>query len=351
MDEARVEPTDGEVKDAVIESLKGVDLLTVTKKSLREKVECLHGWNLGSRKHLINETLEVFLEAQSKQEAELDAQSSDNDDNDDNDSDLKVETKKEKGKGKGGFGAEVQLSTELSELLEGKITLPRTQVTKQVWAYIKANKLQNPKNGREILTDAALEKVFKRKKVDMFLMTKLLSQHMKSVSQLQEESTALSGGLDSSEEEDDGEVEDDAEEIELKRRKLLKERRHKIVPGKGSEWGRSRSFSHKEGLDADQRKRKREAGKKRSKEEEVTGRGLQTPLRLSKGLGDILGVYELSRPQVVKKMWEYIKEKGLQNPKDKREIFLDKPFQKLFQTEKCTMFTMNIHLKEHLSSL
>lgn len=53
--------------------------------------------------------------------------------------------------------------------------MQRTEVTKQMWVYIKAHDLQNPNNKREILCDEKLEKLFKRKKVDMFKMTKLLS--------------------------------------------------------------------------------------------------------------------------------------------------------------------------------
>lgn len=57
--------------------------------------------------------------------------------------------------------------------------LPRTEVTKRIWIYIKENNLQNPNNRREILCDDKLEKIFKRKKIDMFQMTKVLSTVMK----------------------------------------------------------------------------------------------------------------------------------------------------------------------------
>lgn len=56
--------------------------------------------------------------------------------------------------------------------------LPRTEVTKRIWVYIKENNLQNPNNKREILCDDKLEKIFKRKKIDMFQMTKVLSTVM-----------------------------------------------------------------------------------------------------------------------------------------------------------------------------
>ena len=73
-----------------------------------------------------------------------------------------------------GFAAPVVVSYDLEQFL-GQRTIPRTEVTKQIWAYIKQNELQNPQNRSEILCDAKLEKLFKRKKVKMFTMTKLLS--------------------------------------------------------------------------------------------------------------------------------------------------------------------------------
>ncbi len=75
---------------------------------------------------------------------------------------------------RGGFAAPVVLSYELSEFM-GERVVPRTSVTKKLWEYIKEKNLQNPANKREILCDAVLEKVLKRKKVMMFQMTKIVS--------------------------------------------------------------------------------------------------------------------------------------------------------------------------------
>jgi len=58
--------------------------------------------------------------------------------------------------------------------------MPRTQVAKKLWAYIKRKKLQDLKNRRMINADAALKAVFRGKnKVSMFEMTKLVSKHLK----------------------------------------------------------------------------------------------------------------------------------------------------------------------------
>ena len=62
----------------------------------------------------------------------------------------------------------------------GAKPIPRTEVTKKLWAYIKKNGLQDAKNKRMIKADAALKTVFGGKAaVNMFEMTKLVGKHLK----------------------------------------------------------------------------------------------------------------------------------------------------------------------------
>ena len=62
----------------------------------------------------------------------------------------------------------------------GDKPMPRTEVTKRLWDYIKKNKLQDPKNRRMINADDKLGPVFGGKKqVSMFDMTKLVGKHLK----------------------------------------------------------------------------------------------------------------------------------------------------------------------------
>ncbi|NGX56553.1 MAG: hypothetical protein K1060chlam5_00796 [Candidatus Anoxychlamydiales bacterium] len=70
--------------------------------------------------------------------------------------------------------------TETLAAVTGKGPMPRTEVTKKLWFYIKKHKLQDAKNRRNINPDAALAKVFGSKKsINMFQMTKLVSKHIK----------------------------------------------------------------------------------------------------------------------------------------------------------------------------
>jgi chromatin remodeling complex protein RSC6 len=76
------------------------------------------------------------------------------------------------------FMQPMQLSDELTAVV-GRGPLPRTEVTKKLWAYIKAHKCQDVKNKRNINPDEKLSKVFGGKKaVNMFEMVKLVSKHL-----------------------------------------------------------------------------------------------------------------------------------------------------------------------------
>jgi len=77
------------------------------------------------------------------------------------------------------FMKPVQPSDKLAEVVGSK-PIPRTEVTKKLWAYIKKNGLQDKKNKRMIKADDSLKAVFGGKAtVNMFEMTKLVSKHLK----------------------------------------------------------------------------------------------------------------------------------------------------------------------------
>jgi SWIB/MDM2 domain-containing protein len=72
----------------------------------------------------------------------------------------------------------VELSPELQKIV-GDGPMPRGEVTKKVWDYIKQNGLQNPENKRNIKADDKLRPIFKKDEVTMFEMTKLISAHLR----------------------------------------------------------------------------------------------------------------------------------------------------------------------------
>ncbi|WP_114946786.1 SWIB/MDM2 domain-containing protein [Microvirga calopogonii] len=77
--------------------------------------------------------------------------------------------------------------------------------------------------------------------------------------------------------------------------------------------------------------------------------GFLKPLQPSPELAAIVGSDPLPRPDVVSKVWEYIKKHKLQNPQNKREIMADEKLQAVFGGKnKVSMFEMNKHLAQHL---
>ncbi|KAF2265679.1 SWIB-domain-containing protein [Lojkania enalia] len=83
------------------------------------------------------------------------------------------------------------------------------------------------------------------------------------------------------------------------------------------------------------------------KEVKRTG-GFHKPMTLSPALSELLGETSLSRPQTVKKIWEYVKERDLQDPNDKRQIRCDDAMRKVFKQDRVHMFTMNKILNQNL---
>ena len=61
----------------------------------------------------------------------------------------------------------------------GDKALPRTEVTKKIWEYIKKNELQDKAKRTMINADAKLKEIFKKAQVSMFEMTKLINEHLK----------------------------------------------------------------------------------------------------------------------------------------------------------------------------
>jgi upstream activation factor subunit UAF30 len=328
-------PDDGTLSDAVMEFLTAQSaevLSTVTMKTLKVALEAKFGCELDSRKAVLKECLANFVVSYSSQsnpqegdangggmddgidgidwganddddfnaaladDGDLGLGFGDDDEADDEEVEERNSSKKKKGKGGGGFAAPVQLSTELSEFI-GETVLSRTEVTKRIWDYIKANNLQDPKDRRNIVCDATFEKLFKKKSFGMFKMTKFLSLMMKSVRELQE-------GL---------EVVKAEKKVKVKAEKKVKE--EKEDKSTGSKKRKAPAASSKAPKSAAKKAKKSPASGSGSGSGSGGTGGLNKPMKLSSQLAGILGCAEASRPQVVKKMWEYIKGKEMQDPK------------------------------------
>jgi len=89
-------------------------------------------------------------------------------------------TGKPAGGARGGIAAPVTPSAELAEIV-GKDDLPRSEVVKKMWGYIKKNDLQDAKDRRQINGDDKLARIFGKKSVSMFEMNKHLSAHLTAI--------------------------------------------------------------------------------------------------------------------------------------------------------------------------
>lgn len=76
-----------------------------------------------------------------------------------------------------GFMKPLTPSPELAEIV-GKKALPRTEVTKKIWEYIKKHDLQAPENRRNINADAKLKPIFVKDQISMFELSKCLNAHL-----------------------------------------------------------------------------------------------------------------------------------------------------------------------------
>jgi chromatin remodeling complex protein RSC6 len=75
---------------------------------------------------------------------------------------------------------------------------------------------------------------------------------------------------------------------------------------------------------------------------------LMKPLQPSKELAAVAGSDPLPRPEMVSRVWDYIRKNNLQNPENRREILADGKLEPIFGKKKVTMFEMNKHLSKHL---
>ncbi|KAJ2964154.1 hypothetical protein NQZ79_g1023 [Umbelopsis isabellina] len=118
------------------------------------------------------------------------------------------------------------------------------------------------------------------------------------------------------------------------------------------------SESKRKASTKDKEKKDKPAKKRKTKTPSETSRGapnngFNKPLKISPAIQVLTrsSEEELPRPQIVKRIWAYIKEKDLQDPNDKREILCDDVMKSVFKTDRVHMFTMNKLLNEELKAI
>ncbi|MEI6093835.1 MAG: SWIB/MDM2 domain-containing protein [bacterium] len=81
------------------------------------------------------------------------------------------------------------------------------------------------------------------------------------------------------------------------------------------------------------------------------GKGLSSPVQPDKVLGAIVGMKAIPRTEIVKKLWDYIKEEKLQDANDKRTILADEKLKPLFGANKLNMMKLAGCISEHVTKV
>ncbi len=309
-----------ELRKVVEEFIKGKELESLRFSDVRAYVE--QKTRSAPSKDLLKDIIRSVLESQTAgKEQEQAASESESP----NGSDAEEEPPAVRAKAGGGFKTPCFLSQALQAVV-GVEEASRAEVTKKLWEYIKKHNLQDPAKKSEILCDSKLRALLKRDRVNGFKMNKLLSPHIKSkkdVGVKVEADDEDDDGEEEEEEEDDVDDDDDDDDAP-KNRKALKRKSS----------ASSASASKKVKLD--------------SKSGSARGGFGKDMLLVSPLLQEFLKSESSTRPQAVKAIWDHIKEHGLQNPSNKREIMCDAALETLFRRKVVTMFNLNMFLTVHL---
>lgn len=304
-----------ELSAAIRALLPTVNMETMGLKAFMKLVSTeLGGDDLKSRKEYIKQTLTDLINKNEdgndedvdgdQDEDDGDEYEGDNGDEDDDEDTRGSSTTRMTSSGKGGgLSQQKEISPELARFLSrDECAMARTDIVKELWQYIRTHNLQNPSNKREILLDGPMKQVFGCDMFTMFTMNKYIGAHV-----------------------------------------------HPFKPvdltSSSSKKPATTSTTRKRGASTSRRKTGKGSSSSAKKPRKA---GSQPPYRLSEDLQAVVGTDILPRPQVVSKIWTYIKANNLQNEHDKREILCDAKLKKIMKKDKISMFQMNVHIGSHL---
>ncbi|XP_058777949.1 upstream activation factor subunit UAF30-like [Vicia villosa] len=358
--------SESELIGRIREFLGSSDLTTTTTTTVRRQLESDFGIDLSDRKAFIREQVDSFLQSVNQPQEEDEPQNDDvvedadkpepsqgsgsreeNEEEEvkedgDNEEEEEAEEKPRrtrsankkkkntkskkrsnksgdevvKKKGGNGFCRICSLSPQLQEFT-GAPEMARTEVVKQLWAYIREKNLQDPNNRRNINCDEPLRALFGVNSINMFQMNKVLAKHI--------------WPLDS----------DDVIQVNStpKEKQKKQKREDDVIQVKSTPKEKKKKKQKREDDDEPKGKEKRQKG--------GSGKGFLAPLQLSDALAKFLGESELSRSDVIKRMWDYIKGNNLQDPSDKRQIICDEKLKELFDVDSFNGFTVTKLLVPH----
>ncbi|MCL7037600.1 hypothetical protein MKW94_013602 [Papaver nudicaule] len=213
--------------------------------------------------------------------------------------------------GPGGLNKVCGVSPELQTIV-GEPTMPRTEIVKQLWAYIRKHKLQDPSNKRKIICNDELRLVFETDCTDMFKMNKLLSKHI----------IALEPSKESGREKKRAKVEAESAS-------------ESTEPSSPSSHVNLNEILYSLNYDEESGEEKKPV---KAEEESASESGVPLSPSLviiSDALAKFFGSGDREIPQseALRRVWEYIQENHLEDPTDSLMILCDQKLQELFGCE------------------
>jgi len=304
--------TEDAIRTRLREILETADLQKQTTKMLRKQLEAHFEADLSGHKKLIRAEIDAYLVALTTSATTT------------------AEATSEASKRGGGYGS--LLSPEMSAFFGGAHEMPRTQVVKALWDYIKTNNLQNPKDRRKIILDEELGKLFKAP-LTMFNMNKQLSRHCKTDDR--RKSTAKPA------------VKKEKKKAGSAGSAKKKATNNGKLKAKG---GAKKASSAKSKAKTKPKKKKVGAAGAAADGSKKRGGGGFGTVAVLEPLRSFMGTNEASRTEVVKKIWDYIKANNCKDPQDGRNIVPDSTLGK-FLTPPVNMFNMNKQLSQYLEKI
>lgn len=219
----------------------------------------------------------------------------------------------------------VVLAEPLADFL-GELVLPRTHVARRIQQYVKEKKLQDPNDGRQIIADEPLRKLFNCDKFTFFSVNKLMTNLIYKVAEVDDERLKK--------------LADECNEKTL----IEKQRVYDDKVARGEPVGKMRSTKPKGRAS----KRLKEAGASASDTPKKKS-GIMADMRLSPVLADICGGEVMSRQLVLRNIWVYIKKNSLNS---KGKVHCDEKLQEICGGEKeVSNFGISKYLSAHLTKI
>uniref|UniRef100_A0A7S2SGR3 DM2 domain-containing protein n=1 Tax=Rhizochromulina marina TaxID=1034831 RepID=A0A7S2SGR3_9STRA len=292
------------------------DLATATTKSIRRKLEEILGTDLKSQKDFIKKHVESTVVAMRQEEAAAAVE--------EEGSEVEEETvpkPKKRKAGAGGASAPAESTVVSAEMLaflgETDESLPFSEVRTRVMAYMRDNLVKDEKKKKFYILDDALIELLGVKKCQLFGVAKYLKRHFKRWVDVVEEPPAPPP-------------------------KKAKPAAKAKPATKAKPAAKTASSSGA---------KKTSSAKSNEGKPKKAGGFATVPFQLSSELQAVTGQAALPRPQVVKKIWEYIRAHNLQNPEKRSEIQCDAALKAVMGQDVVTMFNMNKFIGKHMTKL